>query len=106
VKESKKKQNYFEGMENEGISQENEGLRRDLDSVRIGKRGIAKGYLGLQGTGDESGTMDESEKPLPCGEDMESDFRGIEAKPSDFAFQGIERRIAEGETRNAKHGFL
>ena len=42
-------------------TRENEG---DLDSVRIGKRGIAKGYLGLQGRGDESGTMDESKEPL------------------------------------------
>ena len=35
--------------------------------LRGGKRGktrLAKGYLGLQGTGDESGTMDESKEPL------------------------------------------
>ena len=29
-----------------------------------GKTRLAKGYLGLQGSDDESGTMDESEEPL------------------------------------------
>ena len=29
-----------------------------------GKRGIAKGYLGLQGSDDETGAMDESKEPL------------------------------------------
>lgn len=68
----------------------------DLDSGKIGKRGIAKGYLGLQGRGDETRAVDESEKPLSCGKDLESDFRGIEAKPSDSIVQSLTGRIAEG----------
>lgn len=69
------------------FAQENEGIDSvkigRLDSVKIGKRAIAMDYLGLQGTGDESGTMDESKKPLPCGEDLESDCKRNGAEPSD-----------------------
>ena len=72
-----------------GFAGENGGKRRDLDSVRIGKRGIAKGYLGLQGTGDESRAMDESKKPLPCGEDMESNCRRFEAQSINAAVQSL-----------------
>jgi hypothetical protein len=73
--------------EKRGFAEENEGIDSvkigRLDSVKIGKRAIAMGYLGLQGTGDESGTMDESKEPLSSGEDMESDCKRNGAEPSD-----------------------
>jgi hypothetical protein len=82
---------YFRLFSMEGekwaFAQENEGIDSvkigRLDSVKIGKRAIATGYLGLQGTGDESGTMDESKEPLSSGEDMESDCKRNGAEPSD-----------------------
>ena len=62
----------------------------------MGKTGIAKGYLGLQGARHDKGTMDESEKPLPCGEDMESDFKRNGTKSVNAAFQSLKGRIAKG----------
>lgn len=66
----------------------------ELYTVRMGKRGIAKGYLGTQGTGDETGAVDESEKPLSCGEDMESDCKRLGIKSVNSAFESLKGRIA------------
>lgn len=66
---------------------------------------IAKGYLGLQGTEDESGAMDESEEPLSCGEDMESDFKRLRIESVDVTFESFTGGIAESEKGNAKHYF-
>ena len=79
---------------------------RKLDTVRMGKRGIAKGYLGLQGTGDETRAVDESEKPLPCGENMESDCKPLGTESVNATFESLTGRIAEGEEGDEKHGFL
>jgi hypothetical protein len=90
VKESKKK---FEKVLMEWKTRELLRKTREsdwqLDSVRIGKRWIAKGYLGLQGTGDESGTMDESKKPLSCREDVESDFKRLGTKSVNATFESL-----------------
>ena len=40
------------------------GGENDWRKGKRGKTRLAKGYLGLQGTGDESGAMDESKEPL------------------------------------------
>jgi hypothetical protein len=56
--------------------------------------GIAKDYLGLQGREDEIRAVDESEKSLPSRKDMESDFGGIEVKPSYSIVQSLKGRIA------------
>ena len=97
-------------MERCGFIGENEGKRRKEKATgEEGKRGktrLAKGYLGLQGSDDESGTMDESEEPLPCGEDLESDCRRNRTKSGDSIVQSFKGRIAGGEEGDAKHGFL
>ena len=56
---------------------------------RAGKTRLAKGYLGLQGSDDETGAMDESEKSLPCGEDVGSDCRRFEAQSVNLAFESL-----------------
>ena len=58
------------------------------------KRRIAKGYLGLQGTGDETRAVDESEKPLSCGENMESDFKRLGIESVNATFESLTGRIA------------
>lgn len=81
---------YFQGRGKTcGFAGENEGNEWELDSGKIGKRGIAKGYLGLQGTGDESRAMDESKEPLPCGEDMESDFKRLRTESVNATFESL-----------------
>ena len=71
-----------------------------------GKQGVASRYLGLQGTGDESRAMDESQKPLPCGEDMESDFKRFGIESVNVAVESLTGRIAKGEEGDEEHGFL
>lgn len=70
------------------------------------KTGIAKGYLGTQGTRHDKGAMDESEKLVSCGEDMESDFKRLGIESVNVTFQSLTGRIAEGEEGIEKHGFL
>lgn len=72
----------------------------------MGKTGIAKGYLGLQGTRHDKGAMDESEKPLSCRENMESDFKRLGIESVNATFESLKGRIAEGEEGVEKHGFL
>jgi len=54
-----------------------------------GKTRLAKGYLGLQGSDDETGAMDESEKSLPCGEDVGSNCKRFEAQSINLAFESL-----------------
>ena len=63
-----------------------------FEILRGGKRGktrLAKGYLGLQGSDDESGTMDESKEPLSSGEDVEGDCKRNGTKSGDSIVQGV-----------------
>jgi hypothetical protein len=60
-----------------------------LEGGNEGKRGVAKDYLGLQGSDDESGTMDESKEPLPCGEDVESDCKRNGTESGDSIVKGV-----------------
>ena len=80
---SGKRAKIFERRKTGGV--DFEILRGEME--RKGR--IAKGYLGLQGTGDESGTMDESEKPLPCGEDLESNCRRLGTKSVNATFESL-----------------
>ena len=52
-------------------------------------KAFAKDYLGLQGSDDETGAMDESEKPLPCGEDVGSDCERFESQSVNVAFESL-----------------
>ncbi len=50
--------------------------------------------------------MDESEKPLSCGENMESNCKRLGIESVNSIVQSLKRRIAQGEEGNEKHGFL
>ena len=67
---------------------------------------IAKRYLGLQGSDDETRAVDESEKPLPCGENMESDFKRLRTESVNPTFESLTGRIAQGEEGDEEHCFL
>ena len=69
-------------------------------------KGLAVHYLASQGTRHDKRAVDESEKPLPCGEDMESDFKRLGIESIDSAFQSVTGRIAQGEEGIEKHCFL
>jgi len=76
-------------------------FRRAVNRRKLnGKTGIAKRYLGLQGRDDETRAVDESEKPLPSGEDLESDFRRSWVEPVNSTFQGIGLPKVRREMRN------
>lgn len=79
---------------------------RFFERGKRGKTRLAKGYLGLQGSDDETGAMDESEKPLPCGQNMESDFKRLGAESVNTTFESLTGRIAEGEEGIEEHYFL
>lgn len=71
-----------------------------------GKTGIAKGYLGLQGTRHDKGAMDESKESLPCREDMESDFKRLGIESVNATFQSLKGRVAKGTEGDEEHSFL
>jgi len=54
-----------------------------------GETWLAKDYLGLQGSDDETGAMDESKEPLPRREDMGSDCKRLEAQSVNLAFESL-----------------
>ena len=63
-----------------------------IENLRGGKgrkTRLAKGYLGLQGSEDETGAMDESKEPLSSGEDVESNCRRNGTKSGDSIVQGV-----------------
>ena len=76
-------------MNSLGKREKTSGKENDQERERKRKGRIAKRYLGLQGMEDETGTMDESEKPLSCGEDMESDFKRLRAESVNATFESL-----------------
>lgn len=49
--------------------------------------------------------MDESEKPLPCGENMESNCKRLGIESVNPIVQSLTGRIAEGEEGVEEHYF-
>ena len=88
---------YFRLFSMEGekwaFAQENEGIDSvkigRLDSVKIGKRAIATGYLGLQGTWHEREAMGKSKGSVFGWQVMEGNFRRNGTEPINSNVQGF-----------------
>lgn len=94
------------GLDRECLMGLDRGCLREKRGFKAGKTGIAKGYLGLQGTRHDKGAMDESKESLPCGEDMESDFKRFGIESVNATFESLKGRVAQGTEGIEKHGFL